>query len=676
VPQRLGRHLYKLSSAIVCAAAVFATGCHAPSNISYYGIAWISVTDQPGDYTSYIVTIDSITLTRSDGVVVTAAATPELVDLAQIKNYSELWSAESIPIGTYTSATITLDYTDAIISVMVDGKPQTATLYDYSTGTASPTTYSITVNFDPAHRPTITPTYASTSAVLLSLDFDLAASGRVDLSTSPASVYVRPIVNIGMQAPDTKLIRVRGPLINSSTNVNTYTVDIRPFYDEANNIGTVTLFSQPSTVYTLNGQTYVGNPGLAALSVLSAGITLTAGYTTFQTDYNPLNGATAGRFNLAYVVAGSTLEDEYTEGITGDVIARNGNTLTLQGATLILNTADTFEYQVDNSQVLLGSGTIVTADDNSQLTGLDVNSIAVGQHITARGIYTQLTTTTAQIDSTGTSATNTGSVRLQPTEIWGTLVSSASGTATLNVQTINDWPAGDFTFTGNGATAPSPSSFLVNTSLIGLPAGVVPGDPLWISGYATPFGTAPPDFTAYSANDQSGVQIAGAPYASGLPTTPGNEICGTGSQVCTPAVLSVIWNPADKVSAPFESVSSSGFTIDPSKVLEGVIRIGPEIIDLTSSSVTSPVVVATSLPATSTFAPRFMTGNPNTATITTTTTTGTTAVGFDTYSDMASFVTDLQSQLTASTPALQLAARGIYNPTTNTFTATSIDFVL
>ena len=80
------------------------------------------------------------------------------------------------------------------------------------------------------------------------------------------------------------------------------------------------------------------------LALLSAGTTVTAGYTTFQTDYNPTNGATAGRFNLVYVVAGSTLEDYYTEGISGDVIARDGNTVTLLGATLFLNTADEFFF--------------------------------------------------------------------------------------------------------------------------------------------------------------------------------------------------------------------------------------------------------------------------------------------------------------------------------------------
>jgi len=34
------------------------------------------------------------------------------------------------------------------------------------------------------------------------------------------------------------------------------------------------------------------------------------------------------------VVAGATLEDYYTSGLEGDVIARSGNTLTVRGATL------------------------------------------------------------------------------------------------------------------------------------------------------------------------------------------------------------------------------------------------------------------------------------------------------------------------------------------------------
>jgi hypothetical protein len=671
---------------VLCAAAVGAAGCHRQGNTSFYGTSWVDITDEPGDFTSYIVTIDSVTLTRSDGVIVTAVGTPEIVDLTQVHNIAELWSSGSIPDGTYTAATVTMDYTPvasggtSVISVMVNGQPQAATVLDAQTQIA-PTTYAITTNFDPANLPTITPTFASTSAVLLSLDFNLAASGVIDLTTSPATFHVKPYVTIGMKADNTKLIRIRGPLINSSVDVNTYTVYIRPFYDEANNLGNLTLFSQPNSVYTLNGQTYVGSNGLNALSVLSAGTTITAGYTTFQPDYNPLNGATAGRFNLVYAVAGSTLEDIYTEGISGDVIARNGNTLTLLGATLILNTADEFFYcgvtdanspcESANPQVLLGSGTIVTADDNSTLKGLSSSSVSVGQHITARGIYSVLSDgKTVRIDATGTSSTNTGSVRLQNTEVFGSLVSSASGSVSLDAQTIHNWPIADFNFAGNGAAALDPAALLIDTGSIPLPAGTTTGDPLWVSGYTAPFGTAPPDFNAVAVNNESSVQIAGGQVAGGAPTTPGNGACGIGSQVCDPATLQIIWT---KSPTPFLSLTDTGFSPSLALASTAQIKIGPEVIDLVGAPAVT--VVPTALAVTSTFAPRYAVGNPATATtVPTSTVASTTAIA--SYSSFSSWVSQVNSTLSTTSPALLLSATGIYDRATNTFTATSIDLVL
>ncbi len=132
----------------------------------------------------------------------------------------------TIPVGTYISATITLDYTSAVIGVMVDGTPLSATVVDPSN--AAVTTFAITVTFDPKNPLVVTPTYASTSAPLLAIDLDLAASGYVYTSVSPPKAIVRPFLSAGVQPADTKLIRVRGPLINSSTDVNTYTVYVRP----------------------------------------------------------------------------------------------------------------------------------------------------------------------------------------------------------------------------------------------------------------------------------------------------------------------------------------------------------------------------------------------------------------------------------------------------------------
>jgi len=624
--------------------------------------------------------------------VYTAVATPELVDLTQINNFAELWSSGAIPNGTYIAATITLDYTTAAIALRKGNVAVACTLGAPVSGSgcavldaatkATPTTYALTVVFDPANQPTITPTFASTSAALMAVDIDLPGSGYIDTSTATPTVYVRPYMTIGHQPSDTKLIRVRGPLANSSVNVDTYTAFIRPFYDEANNLGQLTLFSQPSTIYTLNGVGYVGNAGLNALSVLSAGSTMTAGFTTFQPDYNPLNGAFAGRFNLQYVIAGSTLEDIYTNGISGDVIARDGNTLTVRGATIIFTTDDTFGYEVADCNVILGAGTLVTADDNPLLKNLTPSSIAVGDHITARGNYTQVSAgqcgtllfgVPVELDSTGTQATNTGSVRLQPNEAFGTLVSSAAGSLVMDLTSIDYWPVATYNFAGNGVTTPVPAAFSVNTEGLALPAGTAPGDPIWLSGYASYFGEAPPDYLSFALNNELSVQTAGGSLGGAVPTTPGSGGCGLGSQVCDPAVLSVNWG-AGTTTTPFTSINDHSFTIDlaNTKIVSATIQIGPETI-LMSSLPSSPTVVPTTLASTETFAPRYSWGNPVTSTSTEIVASTTNLKISSVFSEFAS---GALTGVTSTDPALQLVARGIYDRATNTFTATAIDFAL
>ncbi len=63
-----------------------------------------------------------------------------------------MWGSGAIPVGTYTSAIITLDYTNAAIYVLVNGQPQKATVVDYATE-AVPTTYAITVTSIPRIHP-------------------------------------------------------------------------------------------------------------------------------------------------------------------------------------------------------------------------------------------------------------------------------------------------------------------------------------------------------------------------------------------------------------------------------------------------------------------------------------------------------------------------------------------
>src|SRR5216684_2617922 len=306
------RYARNSSSALLCAAAIFAAGCHHTNYTSGYGIAWVTLSDTPGDFTSYIVNVDSVSLTGTVTGGITPVQAVETVDFTKLDNISELWSAASVPNDTYTSASIVLDYTNANISVMVNGVPTKAKVVD-TTG-AAVTTQTINVTFDPAHRLVIQPTYASSSAVRLAIDFNLAASNVVNMATSPPTVTIKPFMTAATSAPDTKPIRVRGPLINSSIGAGTYTVYVRPFFDEVDSLGTLSIFNDAKTVYTINGTTYVGAPGLTALSQTSAGTTMTAAYTTFQPTATLNTAVTAGEFKSTFVIAGSTLEDYYTQG--------------------------------------------------------------------------------------------------------------------------------------------------------------------------------------------------------------------------------------------------------------------------------------------------------------------------------------------------------------------------
>jgi len=165
-------------------------------------------------------------------------------------------------------------------------------------------------------------------------------------------------------------------------------------------------------------------------------------------------------------------------------------------------------------------------------------------------------------------------------------------------------------------------------------SGTAAGTPLWFDGLANGYGSAPPDF------DASTVQ--------------------TEKQV--PASLQVSWGTAG-TTTPFTGVSSGGFAVDlaNSALTSATIQIEGESIDLHSLAA-SPQVVPTTAAASNTFAPLFALGDAS--------------GGISGFNSFASFVTALTSGVSATTPAMSLQARGVYDRSTNTFTADTVDLVL
>ncbi len=630
-------------TALVCTVAFLAAGCHSNNTSSGYGATWVTLTAEPGDFASYSVNIDSVTLIRNDGQTATPLATAETVDFTKLSNLSELWGTGTVATGTFVAASIQLDYSSANIAVMVNGAPVQAKVVG-PTG-ADVTTVTIVVVFDPANPLTLPATYATTAAQRLALNLDLTASTvSIDTSTAKPTVTVRPYFTAGISPSDQKLVRIRGPLINSSVTEGTYTVYVRPFHDEGDDIGSVTLFNDANTLYTLNGLNYVGTPGLTILSQKSASTTLTAAYATYEPTVTPT--ATAGKWHTQYMIGGATLEDTYTSGLEGDVISRSGNTLTLRGATF-WEPNGTLTYYETDSILTVGPATEVTVDDNTTLTGLDYNSVSVGQHVIARGVAS-ITNGVVTVDAAG-SSTSVGSVRLTSTSVYGSLVAAGANDLLLNLTTINDWPVSVFNFAGTGSSAANDAvatNYYVNTTGLTVP-DTTAGDPVWADGVVAPYAAGPPDFNA------SAVQ----------------------SEASKTASIRVNWGTAG-TPAPFSAMSASGLTLDLSNasITSAVIRFGPESLPLTSLPA-SPVIVAatgtaptaTGLP--STYTPLFSEGDP--------TVTGTDAApdGVHVYSALSTYVTQLTTVFTTKA-ALSFEARGTYDRTTNTFTAASINVVL
>jgi hypothetical protein len=262
-------------------------------------------------------------------------------------------------------------------------------------------------------------------------------------------------------------------------------------------------------------------------------------------------------------------------------------------------------------------------------------------------------------------------VRLLPTQLFGTLNGATAGALTLDLTTIDDLPVDLFDFTGNGATTPIATAFNVSTP--GQNFSSTPtGTPLWIDGAATAFGTAPPDFTAY-------YNLQNAP-------TPSQVVSPVNLEADVPASLQVLWSgtaTAPGTTTPFTQLTAQGIQINSSIATSAFIQVGPERIPLSSLTTALTVVpnnvancvVVTNLPAGQGQQPCRPLYSYGPVTIPATTTTSAYNEILENNS-FATFATNLNAQISATTPVIQFAANGYYNSSTQTFTATNIDVVL
>jgi Domain of unknown function (DUF4382) len=580
------------------------------------GTVLATLTDAPGDFLSYVVTVSSLQLQEANGATVETVPVPTTVDFAQLVNLTELINAGQIPAGRYTSAVMVLNYAGATITAQdSSGNPVSLTPVDGS-GNPITGTEQVTVTLDSGHPLIITA--GNTSRI--AFDFNIAASDLVNLTAD--TVTVSPTLTATIAPSDDKPVRVRGTF--ASAGSSDFVVNVEPFWSQTTT-GQFTVNVTSTTTYEVNGTSYNGAAGLTAIAALATGTTI-ASFGTLDTSTSPAT------FTATNVMAGSSLQSATQFELSGTVVARSANTVTLSAATWSKPLGIYGGFARQSIPVTVASGTVVT--EQGSTGSFTIADISVGQHVDVFGSAVQ--GGNGGITSVDASA---GAVRLDYTPAWGLITTlaapsgSAAGSAVVNLMALDGLSVGSFTFAGTGTTSGNDAaaqSYVVGTGTLSQ-AGLAVNAPIQVLGFVTPFGTAPPDFSATSLVNYAGINN----------------------------YLNVSWGWSGSATALTGlTASSTSLTLSLSNVgWEHNVRIGPENIDLTTLS-TAPTIVPNTMGTVN-----FTIGHAR-------------SFKAENFSSFASFVTQLSSELTGSVGVIQVSAEGSYDSTTNTFTANSLAILL
>jgi hypothetical protein len=600
------------------------------------GTAVVTITSTPSqdNFLAYRVGLVSVELEESSGTSgLKVLPNSTTVDFASLTNISEVLGAAAVKKGSYTSALITLDYSSAQI-FYDDGSTNGVALTPVGANGQALSQVQLTVDLDPANRFSV----AAKGASQLALDFNLAASNVVNLSAK--TVTVTPLMAASALPIDSKQVRIRGPLVSaaatSATATTTTTVDtaftmgVMPFNSLTSGTGNLVIVASNTTDYEINGSPSIGTGGQTQLAGLAPG-TLTVAYGTLAssdavTTTTSADGTTTSSsstnvtFTATQVLAGSSVQGTGLDRVSGVVLARNGNLLSVEDATLVAN--DGIETFIGGTTLVnLGPNTLVT-EFGQDITEISPQQISVGSTIDAFGVASSLSSSNAILDASA------GRVRLDTTTASGIVTAQDAGGLNMNLASLGGRAIAAFDFVDSGADA---SQYVVSTTAgLDLSNSTV-GAPVIVSGLTSPFGAALPNFSASTLLD---------------PTTINAE-------------LIVDWGTG--TAAPFTTYDTSSIDLNVHNSSIGVrhqIQVGAQLINVVGLS-SDPLIS----PNTTSANTVFTIGHTPTATM----------ENFNTY---AAFITQLQTELNGTVLATGITAVGQYTVSGSSFSATSITLFL
>jgi len=582
-----------------------------PSTFAECGSVMIALTDADGDFLNYTVDVLSLELETANGRIVETLPRSTRINFTDYVDLTELVTVATIPPATYVSGKIRLDYGNAEVYVEEAGASRKAVVTDIDGNVLGETELKITLsNRDQLH-------VVKGRPALLQLDFDLDASHTVDLVPEPATAASEQFIVAEVTPVDEKNIRVRGPLVSVSEDEMTYTVAIRPFHDRAGDFGRVKVHVTDETEFEVDEAMFVGVEGLRALSAAGQGTPTVAAGT--------LNVAER-EFTADIVLAGSSVPGIDRDAVVGNIIKRDGNFLTIRGATII--PSDRLAHFHDDVVVEVGPNTKVFKDGD-RVSDLSIDALSIGQRVTIRG--NQPTPTTDALAPQILFDATEGAVRMHVTHLLGIVNTVTTGQTDITLHGIDRRRVQIFDFAGTGVSSDmdaNPDNYEIATGNLAL-AAFSEGKPIVARGFPTAFGMAPPDFTGRTVIDYTGVRSA----------------------------LGVGWG-SEGTAAPFISSGPDGLILNNQNEdidQRHYIKQGPILIDLTSLDSDTQIVPR------ETGRMLFYLKSADSLRL---------------YSDFTDFVNDLNNSLDGANRARSMHARGLYDANSNVFTAYKIGVYL
>jgi hypothetical protein len=572
----------------------------------------VALTDADGDFLSYIVDVESITLHRANGGTVETLPATTRIDFAELTELSEIFSAATVSPGDIDGGTIRLNYAGAEISVERGGDIVAATAVDENGNPLG--VVDLEIRLDTREHLIVT----AGRTAFLTIDFDLAASHEVDLSVTPARVTARPYLVAEVQPISDKELRVRGALVDVDAAASSYDIRLRPWHKREGDHGAFTVHTTPTTSFEIGAASYTGAPGLEALAKLPMG-THTVAFGVLELPERT--------FTAEMVHAGDSVGGDRFAAVHGNVVARTSDTLTIKGGIAVYRDRPAHFRRTITVQVGPETGVSKAGHPNAVV---DIGDVSVGQRVVVLGQFAN--PEVASIDSLTPHEiplvldATAGRVRMLVTRLTGTVTAINPGQIDMRLRAIDHLGVDMFDFTGtgiNGTSDADPLDYEVATRTLSLGALVV-DKPARVLGFAAPFGEAPPDFLASTVIDHGAL----------------------------PAALGIGWGQ-EGTSAPFLTMGPTGLVLDLSNPNIGMrhhLLVGARVVDLLTLPA-SPSIVPTDR--------RALYGLWQNGEI-------------KLFRTFPEFVTELSLRLSSGDKAHGLAAYGAYDDATNTLRATHV----